>query len=631
MQHDLNMLEVGPVFDSTTHTAQLLVLLFFAMTFAPGLPLLMPLCCFAFILYFRIDKFLLCRFYQKPPQLGDAAIRIVIEQLPWAAVIRLAFAAWMFGNTVILPDASAGTTSSSTLSQVGSGVGGHILRENTLPLFVLMLIIVAGKLFLKFLHYLPIYWILKFIFVMASEMQSRDKYANVPKPQGGDAEYSIHPWELVKTNHPDRQQVAPYCGEYMRFIKHKDEIPDTCMQMFSYAYLTNMDEAELEDGWEVRHQGDFVIKVKVWKEVKKRSHHKRGDLKKTYEVVADHRCATYNIEKIPAYVIPMQGLREGTLSMMEYQIRAQQDKNIVDAVLFADFDAGNVESNVIANYNKRKTLKPGETMEVIPSRANAKARSNAINEDDEDADYADEAEDQHPADEKPVGQNKVKPAPTQHKSAQRGILVESSESSFIGGTTPHGPQTSKSTISINSITATPKSKASSTPTAAPLPAYLMGGDDDIPGEERGEVHKAYFPKSRSSGPSADSADDDHKPYFPAARSGSSDEHHKKKKDKKKKDKKDHHADEYGYELPAVAAPSSSHSKHSSHGSAPHTSKAAAAPAFNFDAYEQQDADPYAEDPYADPYAAPYGTGYDEEYGYGGEGYDDEGGGVSGLI
>jgi hypothetical protein len=75
MQKDLNALMVGDVFDSTDHAAQLLTLLFFAMIYSSGLPLLIPLCCFAFILYFRVDKFLVCRYFQKPPNIGDAVIR----------------------------------------------------------------------------------------------------------------------------------------------------------------------------------------------------------------------------------------------------------------------------------------------------------------------------------------------------------------------------------------------------------------------------------------------------------------------------------------------------------------------------------------------------------------------------
>lgn len=576
MQHDLNMLEVGPVFDSTDHTAQLLTLLFFSMTFAPGLPLLMPLCGFAFLLYFNIDKFLLCRFYQRPPQLGDAAIKIVIKVLPYAAVIRLAIAIWMFGNDRIIPveDSSAGQAEAlNQLREDGNanGVAAKIFRENTFPLFVLILLIVAAKLIMLFFEYFPLVWLFKFCFIVLRESSAKNRHHHHKKEDAkGEPEYTVHPWELVKRgNDVNRQQVAPFTGEYMRFVKHKDEIPDTCVDMCSYAYLTNIEEAEQEEGWEMRNSGDYVIKVKVFTEVKKKSRHKRGDLKKTYEVVADHRCATYNIEKIPKYVIPMQGLREGTLSMMENQIRALADKNVVDSMLYETFDAGNMESNVIANYNKRKTLKPGETMPV--ANTGKLLLQAALFEGDEEDD--EDGDDEYPDN----SANKAKPTPTQGRNGH-GVAVESSADSFylapLAPPTPqtappsHGSQKARvvsgpTPSSITAITATTKVKYGGPPSSTP--AYLMSGEGDHDGPA--EEHKPYFPKSRSQGASSDQDDysGGHKPYFPARsggdNSGDDSSGHKKKTKDKKKDRKDNSGGggsnsgkrEREYELPPVIA------------------------------------------------------------------------------
>ncbi len=52
--------------------------------------------------------------------------------------------------------------------------------------------------------------------------------------------------------------------------------------------------------------GDFVVRVKLWNQNMKNSSNilrKRGDTKKTYEVIADHRCNTYNIEKVGACLL----------------------------------------------------------------------------------------------------------------------------------------------------------------------------------------------------------------------------------------------------------------------------------------------------------------------------------------
>ena len=91
-------MEVGPIFSPTANTAELLLLLFFAMTFAPGLPIMMPLACVAFTLFFFTDKMLFLHYYQRPAHLNDGVMQVVLRLLPWAAVIRLAIGCWMLGQ-----------------------------------------------------------------------------------------------------------------------------------------------------------------------------------------------------------------------------------------------------------------------------------------------------------------------------------------------------------------------------------------------------------------------------------------------------------------------------------------------------------------------------------------------------
>ena len=95
--------------------------------------------------------------------------------------------------------------------------------------------------------------------------------------------------------------LAVSIGYYFRYLKHKDEIPDTCMKMFAYHNLTQLSELEVEEGWGIKDMGDFVCRIKFFKENTKTiagKHRKKFDEKKTYEVIGDHRCNTYNIEKV---------------------------------------------------------------------------------------------------------------------------------------------------------------------------------------------------------------------------------------------------------------------------------------------------------------------------------------------
>jgi hypothetical protein len=54
------------------------------------------------------------------------------------------------------------------------------------------------------------------------------------------------------------------------------------------------------------YSGDFVVRVKQWQNNAKNSSgqlRKRGEQKRTYEVIADHRCNSYNIEKVCLFAV----------------------------------------------------------------------------------------------------------------------------------------------------------------------------------------------------------------------------------------------------------------------------------------------------------------------------------------
>lgn len=89
---------MGPLFDSSISCAHFLSMLFFSMTYATGLPLLMPMAFATLTISFYIDKMLLLRFYKKPPHMNDGVMQIILKILPFAAIIRLCFGCWMYGS-----------------------------------------------------------------------------------------------------------------------------------------------------------------------------------------------------------------------------------------------------------------------------------------------------------------------------------------------------------------------------------------------------------------------------------------------------------------------------------------------------------------------------------------------------
>ena len=173
MQYQLNVLEVGGRFDSCLHTAKLLALLFFAMTFAPGLPLLMPLCFLSFVLMFRVDKLLLLRYFRRPSFSDNKIMVFVLHLLPFAAVLRLAMGVWMFSSNGVM--ASSIGKISLGLAEVNSedyhsflagikndGVN-HFINDRVatpygFPLFVLLVIVVGVLVMQNIYKYTPMYW-----------------------------------------------------------------------------------------------------------------------------------------------------------------------------------------------------------------------------------------------------------------------------------------------------------------------------------------------------------------------------------------------------------------------------------------------------------------------------------------
>ena len=101
-QYDVNQLIIGPEFQPGLQAAQILIIIFMSMTFASGIPLFMPLGCIACFVYFGINKWLICKYYMKPAYLGRSrglnkmSLSTILKCLPYAAVIRLSVACWMF-------------------------------------------------------------------------------------------------------------------------------------------------------------------------------------------------------------------------------------------------------------------------------------------------------------------------------------------------------------------------------------------------------------------------------------------------------------------------------------------------------------------------------------------------------
>lgn len=327
MQADLNELFIGPIFTSTGHSAHLLALVFLVMTYAPSLPILNCLLCATFYLFFNIDKRLLCRYYQRPAYLSDGAYRIIISLLPYAAVVRLCMACWMYGNNDVVPSeavnvgfipaySSANPAQAQSLYQsyLATHSNDHslqflvvskIVRLNVFPLFVLLMIIVAAKVIVWVLQYVPLEWIYEHIILVYRKICTPNAVHAVSKIKREDG--YLYGQDMVKLNDPLRQEMAPYTGPYYKFVRFTDQQSTRLQRFLMRLGLAAQDitKEEEEKGWELCTIEDYVAKVKKSK----------GREKLTFEIIGERSCSSYAIERIPAYATAMHGLKEGITNL----------------------------------------------------------------------------------------------------------------------------------------------------------------------------------------------------------------------------------------------------------------------------------------------------------------------------
>jgi hypothetical protein len=325
MQAELNELQVGPVFDYTKNKSYLLMLLFLAMSFGTGLPILLPFSCITFTLYFVVDRYLICSYYQKPPHVGVSTMKIALGALYYAGIIRLLFGIWMFSNPDILvsfdsaeiysANVSSNTDSVSSYPGGDTRVGSRFNRSNVTPLVVLLIIAIFVKFARFIISMIPIFSLLKCFFSFFSDLFPDHKHFDL------DSDGFINGWTIQKLNDPLRQEIAPFSGPYYKYLKDKTEPDHGCFYRCLVNDDTKFTKQEVKEGWKAMHDGNYISKVKVWrKQTKIRGVIKDKNSKKsTYEVIDDHGCYSYHLVKIPAYKMIMEALQQGLKAVKGYQ------------------------------------------------------------------------------------------------------------------------------------------------------------------------------------------------------------------------------------------------------------------------------------------------------------------------
>jgi hypothetical protein len=305
MQKDLNVIITGEPMNCVERFAQLLVLLATAMVLAPGFPVVIPLCSLFFAVSFYTDKFLLCRYYQKPLPFDAQIPNLILRILPYFTVVRLLVACTMLGESRTLQVGSSNLDYKRFLIifRKKGIISDCFLRTHTFPLLVFILIIgtciMLENVWVTFSLYSRIQ------FKKLVRRLFRKEKEKIPEGE------AITSWELHVLNDPLRRQSAPFKGCFSKFVKNEKDIPDFNHYNKIEEFLSRLTPAEVKEGFKLLIEENIIVKAKVWPAMQLKldgSYSLPGERKKTYEVIADYGCYTYDLKKIPSYSLLFKDL-----------------------------------------------------------------------------------------------------------------------------------------------------------------------------------------------------------------------------------------------------------------------------------------------------------------------------------
>ena len=91
----------GPVYQIHFKYSSIMNITFITFVYGTGLPLLYPIALLSFLVLYSIERILLLKFYQAPPEFDGALNESALSTLSKASIFGLAFGYWMLSNNQI--------------------------------------------------------------------------------------------------------------------------------------------------------------------------------------------------------------------------------------------------------------------------------------------------------------------------------------------------------------------------------------------------------------------------------------------------------------------------------------------------------------------------------------------------
>lgn len=132
---------------------------------------------------------------------------------------------------------------------------------------------------------------------------------------------------------PLRSEMAPYTGDYYHYARSEYIKQGGCCKALRQLVSDDLTDEEVALGWRMTYIGEHKVKMITWDNNTRVNgvFRKKGSTQRTYEVVGQYGCWSYEIYRIPQYRSIMMAIQEGMQSILQdiehdEEIREHGDK-----------------------------------------------------------------------------------------------------------------------------------------------------------------------------------------------------------------------------------------------------------------------------------------------------------------
>ena len=149
-QLKLNKFFRGPSFDISDSLSQVLVVVCTNYFYSSGMPFLNILCFLTLFLTYICNKFLILRYYRKPPEYNHEINESVFLYLPLPIILHSAFSIYSFGCSEIFPDSVSKSSDSKYVKFNSSLMQEHLQKNFGITSMFLIIGMTIFIIFIKF-------------------------------------------------------------------------------------------------------------------------------------------------------------------------------------------------------------------------------------------------------------------------------------------------------------------------------------------------------------------------------------------------------------------------------------------------------------------------------------------------